>query len=453
MIWIKYSLNSKTYEMERLFKVISLAAAILLAVSGSWAQQVQKTSFSLKEAQEFALQNNLQLTNARLDVVIAKRKVWETTAMGLPQVTSGVSIQTILNDLPSLTFPGPGGEPMKIEVGEKANATFSITASQLVFSGPYIVGLQASRAYKSLSENLLAKTERDVKSNVATAYYTVLLLDETKAILDSSAANLRQSLNDTRALQRAGFVEEVVSDQVRVSLSLVENSAGETRRALESSKNLLKFHMGLSPEAAIELTEKLDAMLKGFAPGVGTGRLLDPDRNMELRIVSNQIRLSELNVKLEKSSFLPNLAAFVTYQRLAKEPQINFTPTAIAGANLSFPLFTSGMRRAKLQQARIELNKSVNSYELARQGVEMDLADATAQLAVSWEKYQSQKENKELAMRVYNNFRLKYSKGLASQQDIIQANDKYLQAVGSYTSAVVELFNARIRVDKILGNI
>ncbi len=439
--------------MNRLIIVLLISALLFGSINLGWSQQTQKVKLSLPQAQEFALENNLELKNAVLDVQIANKKVWETTASGLPQVTSGVSFQTILNDLPSLTFPGPGGDPMKIEVGEKANATFSVTASQLIFSGPYIVGLQATKAYKALSENMLAKTERDIKANVATAYYTVLLLEETKGIIDSSVANLKRTLSDTKALQKAGFVEEVVSDQVMVSLTLVENSASETQRALESTKNLLKYQMGVESNTDIELTERLEAMLAGFKPELFLGRNLNPDANMELRLVANQIKLSELNLKLEKSNFLPNISAFVTYQRLAKEPQINFTPTAIAGANLSFPIFTSGMRYAKMQQAHMELHKSQNAYQLALRGVEMELADATAQLNVAWEKYQSQKANKELAKRVYNNFSIKYSTGLASQQDIIQANDKYLQSVGSYTAAVVELFNARIRVDKVLGNL
>ncbi len=439
--------------MNRLIIVLLISALLIGSINLGWSQQPQKVKLSLPQAQEFALENNLELKNAVLDVQIANRKVWETTASGLPQVTSGVSFQTILNDLPSLTFPGPGGDPMKIEVGEKANATFSVTASQLIFSGPYIVGLQATKAYKALSENMLAKTERDIKASVASTYYTVLLLEETKGVIDSSVANLKRTLSDTKALQKAGFVEEVVSDQVMVSLTLVENSASETQRALESTKNLLKYQMGVESNTDIELTERLEAMLAGFKPELFLGRNMNPDANMELRLVANQIKLSELNLKLEKSNFLPNISAFVTYQRLAKEPQINFTPTAIAGANLSFPIFTSGMRYAKMQQARMELHKSQNAYQLALRGVEMELADATAQLNVAWEKYQSQKANKEFAKRVYNNFSIKYSTGLASQQDIIQANDKYLQSVGSYTAAVVELFNARIRVDKVLGNL
>lgn len=423
----------------------------LLLPSTIFAQDGQTLRFSLTEAQEQALKNNFERKNAALDVDIAKKKVWETTAMGLPQISSGVDFQAILNDLPTLTFPGPGGEPIAIEVGEKYNATFKVTASQLIFSGPYIVGLQASKAYKEMSENALQKTDRDLKANVASAYYTVLLLSETNSILDSSVANLKQTYTETQAMQKAGFVEEVVADQVKVSLSLVESSAIEMAKQLQSAKNFLKFQMGIETGQNIELTDNLNKMMEGFAPQEYLGRGIDPNQNIDLKIMANQIALSNLQLKLEKSNFLPNLSAFVMYQKLAKEPEINFTPTALAGVNLSLPIFSSGMRRSKVQQAQLQLTKSKNTYDQVKQSLDMELADATAQLNVAWAKYLSQKENRDLANRVYQNYRIKYSKGMASQQDLIQANDKYLQAVGNYMGTVVDLFNAKLRVEKVLG--
>ncbi|MGE0078646.1 MAG: TolC family protein [Bacteroidales bacterium] len=431
----------------------SLAVILLLNCTFSMAQESQNFTFSLAEAQEYALQNNLTRKNAALDVEIAKKKVWETTAQGLPQITGAADFQMILNDLPSLEFPGENGEVMKIEVGEKANATYSVTASQLIFSGPYIVGLQASRAYKRMSENALSKADRDIKADVANAYYTVLLLQETNTILDSSVANLRQTYKDAEALYKTGFTEESDANQVKVSLSLVESSFKETKKQLKSAENFLKYQLGIENGAHIALTQKLDEMIKGFEPTLGHGDILDANSNIDLKIMDNQIELNKLQVKLEKSSYLPNLSAYVTYQRLHKEPQVNFTPTSILGVQLSLPIFSSGMRNSKVQQAKMELDKSINSYNQVRQSLEMDLVDASAQLTVSWEKYTSQKENKELADKVYQNYRIKYAKGMASQQDLIQANDKYLQAVGNYMSAIVDLFSARIRLDKLTGKL
>ncbi|MFP4556835.1 MAG: TolC family protein [Bacteroidales bacterium] len=436
---------------------VKLLSALLLLSYNAFAQD-ETFELSLSDAQEYAVQNNLEKKNAAIDVDIADRKVWETTAMGLPQISSGVDFQAILNELPKFTVPGPpgpDGQPtqMEIDVGERVNATFSITASQLLFSGPYIVGLQASKAYKTLSENALAKTEREIKSNVASAYYTVLLLRETTSILDSSAANLRQSYNETREMHKAGFVEEVAADQVKVSMSMVENSSRETVRQLQSAKNLLKLHMGIDMSRTIELTDNLESLLGRFSPSIDRDVALDPKMNIDLRIMENQIELSSLQLKREKSEYLPSLSAFITYQKLAKEPEVNLTPEAIAGINLSLPIFSSGTKRSKVQQANLELQKARNTYEQTKQGLTMELADAKAQLSTAWEKYTSQKENKELAGKVYQNFREKYSKGMASQQDVIQANDKHLQALGDYMGAVVELFNAKLKVDKIIGDI
>lgn len=409
--------------------------------------------YSLKEAQEFALENNLERKNATLDVDIAKRKVWETTAQGLPQISSGVDFQFILNELPSLSFPGPDGTPIKVAVGEKANATFKISASQLIFSGPYIVGLQATRAYKSLSDNALIKTDIDLKYNVASAYYTVLLLKETTSVLDSSVSNLRYTLSETEAMREAGFVEDVVADQVKVSLSMVENSARETNRQLESAKNLLKFHMGINLSNEIELTENLSEIIEGFAPELAIPNEVDPEKNIDLVIMANQIEVSNLQLKLQKSNFLPTVSAFATLQRLAKEPEINFTPTALAGISVSVPLFSSGMRRSKVQQAKLELDKTRNTFDFVKQSLDMELTDAMSQFLTAWEKYQSEITNKELAAKVYQNYRVKYSKGMASQQDLIQANDKHLQAVGNFMGSVFDLVNAKLKVDKLTGNI
>jgi outer membrane protein len=440
--------------MIRTTLILSIIFLLPLAILG----QEKEKSFSLKEAQQFAIENNLSKKNAEIDVKIADRKIWETTALGLPQVSAGVDFQAILNELPKLTFPGPPGPDgvptqTEIEVGERVNATFSITASQLVFSGPYIVGLQASKAFRGLSENALTKSERDLKANVASVYYTVLLLEETTSVLDSSVSNLRRTLEETKALQKAGFVEEVVADQVSVTLSMVENSAKETNRQVESAKNLLKFQLGVDINTNIELSENLEILLNEFAPSPIEKAILDPNQNADLKIMASQMELTALQLKREKYEFLPSVSAFIMYQKLAKEPEINFTPEAVAGARISMPIFSSGMRRSKVQQAQLELEKSKNSYEFLKQSLDLELADAMSQLNTAWEKFQSEKQNKALALKVYQNFRLKYSKGMASQQDIIQANDKHLQAVGNYMGSVVELFNARLRLDKILGNI
>lgn len=433
-------------------KTPSFVALLCIVYSSVGFGQSNSIALNLQQAQEYAINNNLTRKNAAIDVEIARKKVWETTAQGLPQVAAGIDFQYILNDLPKLTFPGQNGQPIEVKVGEKANATYSLSVSQLVFSGPYIVGLQASQAFKNLSENALVKTDQEIKAGVTAGYLTILLLRETLAILDSNVANLKKILNETKVLQANGYADKTAVGQVNVSVMLVENTAAETRKQLNSATNLLKLQLGIPDSTNLVLTDKLEAMVNNLNPEFeSTG--LDPNMNIDLKITSNQIEINKLQYKLNKTYFLPTISAFVNFQRLHKEPQINFTPTAILGVKATIPIFSSGMRLSKVQQAKLEWKKSLNTYDQTLQQIEINYAEAKTNLSIAWNKYEAQKQNRDLAKQVLQEVEVKYTNGIASQTEVIQANDKYLQAVGNYLAAIVELVNAKVKIDKITGKI
>ena len=124
---------------------------------------------SISEAQTYALQNNRSIQSAKIDVEIANKQVWETFATGLPQLNLASSYQhqfvipelsfgpTLnINSLPETGFltkndfllayaPSP-----PVALGVKNNTTFDFTLSQLIFSGEYLVGLQATKVFKEI---------------------------------------------------------------------------------------------------------------------------------------------------------------------------------------------------------------------------------------------------------------------------------------------------------------
>ena len=58
------------------------------------AQEAPKSySYSLEQAINHALTNNYSAINANRDIAMAKKKKWETTAMGLPQIAAGLDYQ------------------------------------------------------------------------------------------------------------------------------------------------------------------------------------------------------------------------------------------------------------------------------------------------------------------------------------------------------------------------
>jgi outer membrane protein TolC len=55
--------------------------------------QEKTMTLSLKEAINFALKNSYNVQAAKNDIKSAKETVWETTAIGLPQINAAVDYQ------------------------------------------------------------------------------------------------------------------------------------------------------------------------------------------------------------------------------------------------------------------------------------------------------------------------------------------------------------------------
>ncbi len=67
------------------------------------------------------------------------------------------------------------------------------------------------------------------------------------------------------------------------------------------------------------------------------------------------------------------------------------------------------------------------------------------------EQYESQRKNLEVARRVFDNINNKYEQGLVSSLDLTTANSNYLQAENSYISAMLQLLEAKVEIDKLLN--
>ena len=65
----------------------------------------------------------------------------------------------------------------------------------------------------------------------------------------------------------------------------------------------------------------------------------------------------------------------------------------------------------------------------------------------------SQKDNLEVSKRVYESTENKFRQGMASSIDLTQASNQYLQAESNYLSALMDLLQTKVALDKLLNNI
>lgn len=442
-------------------KKIILSLFISGTSAVSYAQE--SFSFSLQEAQDYAIKHNYQNQNAIKDIEIAKKKVWETTAIGLPQVNAEGQIQRFI-DIPTQVAPAnafnplaPEGELATFQFGLNYNNSVGISASQLIFDGSYIVGLQAAKTYKELSINSQAKTEIELKDAVAQAYYTVLATEKNVVVLKNSLEATQKMLTETKALYREGLTEEQNVDQLELNVNALQTNFEIAEDQRDFAKKLLNIQLGLPIETQVTLTEQLDNLVTTNQNSLADKKF-SAENHIDYELTVTNMKLSQLNLRKEKYSFLPTLSAFFSHQQQNFGNELDvfsgdarWFPATIVGLNLKLPILTSGARLSKVSQAKIEFEKMENTAKEVEQNLKYQAELAASNFDTAKETFDNQKDNLALAQKIYDKTVKKYDAGIASSLELTQAQNQLLSAEGNYIKAVLDLLNARSALEKSYG--
>jgi len=424
------------------------------------AQQTEPYQFSLQQAIDFALKHQSAVLNADIDVQIAKNKVNETTGIGLPQVSTNFSFQDFVK-VPVSLIPGeffgePAGTFIPVQFGVKYQSTLGLEASQLLFDGSYLVGLQASKTYKELSIRNSKRTKIETAVAVTKAYYSVLVSNEQLSLLDANLTRLKKSLNDTEAYFKNGFVEKIDLDRLKVLSNNLETERQNVIRLLDLNTKLLKFQMGMPIETGLKLTDGISDIQ------IDTEVLL-PDSNayinrVEYSLLQTQKKLNELNLKRYKSEFLPSIAAFGATSSIYQNN--NFSelydtrfPTTVVGLRLSLPIISGGQRIFKIKSAALEVKKSANDLTNAKNGISLEIAQAKTSYQNGFQSLENQKRNMELSKEVLRVAKIKYEQGVGSSLEVTSAETALKESQNNYINALYDLLINKVNLDRALGKI
>lgn len=437
-----------------------ILAKLLFAVSESEAGEPVR--FSLDDAVSQALEHNADMKAARVDLQIAERQIWETTAAGLPQLSASVGYNYFL-DIPTSLVPAEffGGEPgdfQEIQFGTQHNITATASVEQLIFDGQYIVGLRAARIYRDLAGQTLQRSGIEISNAVRETYFLVLLAGENLRIVSENLRNMEQTLYETQKMLEEGFTDPINADQLQLSVSNMKHHIAHLERQKKLTENLLKYQLGMDLSISIDLTDSLESLFDEALIDMATIPGLEKDDHIDYRMARSQEAMSMMVLRREQSAYLPSLSASFVRQEMAMRDAFNFFdsdrswfPATYFALNLNIPIFSSGMRSSQVQQARLELEKAQIAREQLSEALILQMEEAKADLETAYEQYLNEKGSLEIAQRIFDRTGIMYREGMASSLELTQANDQLLATRANYLNAKFEVLNARNNIFKAIG--
>lgn len=448
----------------KLFKPILFVSLLVVAISALGQEKVDN-HFSLQECLYYALEYNENIIIANLGIDAAKAKTGEYLSAGFPQVDAAASVNKnfILRKafLPAqfLDPNAPEGEFREIAFGTPYDGDLGVSLNQMVFNGSYFVGVKASKTYQELSRKDHIKSKIDMTEAVTKAYYSVLVNQMLLETIISNYQRLDSLVRETSIMQENGFVELLDLNRTKVEFNNIRTQKINSERAVEISKELLKFQMGMPVGNSITITDKLTDI--DFNLEETLKMVSNHSSRIEHSILQTNIQLTELDMRNNKSQYLPNIDLFFSWGMNAGVSEFSklkefdnrmvWPDYQLAGLSLKLPIFDGLYKAKKIQQNKIKLQQLDYQRQMLENSIHMEVNQTRKTLTMNLDQLQSQDENKALAESVYKQSKIKYQEGVGTNLEVIEADNAFKQAQSNYFNALYDALIAYVDYQKALG--
>lgn len=459
------------------------ATPVQAQVQGS--QQVPSSpTLTLEQAVVLALEHNRELADARLGLRAAQGQVREAWGEVMPSLdavasyTRNLSVPT--NFLPRIFFD-PDADPdelVPVKFGADNTWSFQLRASQPLFRASAFLGVGAADSYESLQAEAVRGRAAAVATRVRVAYYDVLLADEGARLNENTVRRIRQSLEETQAMHRAGLASDYDVLRLQVELANVEPNLRRAHDAAAAARRALAIEVGVEALDSVNVVGALadfdfSQPVASSSPGLHLAALRteavdDAQEAIETALANRsdvrQARLTErlrqTEVRVERAEYLPTVSLFGSYSINA---QNNGDPSFFGGSDefrsygrqvgieVSLPLFSGFQRPARLQQKEAALEQSRVGGRLLRDQVEHEVRTLLAQVEEARERGAAQQLAREQAQRGYEIASVQYREGISSPLELTDAEVALRQSEFNYAQAVYDYLTARARLDEALG--
>ena len=420
-------------------------------------------SLSLNEAIEFGLSNNRSIINADREILKAKKERWKTIAIGLPQISSEINYQNFLEMpvslVPAEFFGGQMGTFSELTFGTEQNMIGSVKMEQLLFDGSYLVGLEASRIYLKISENLFEKTNLEVKKLITTTYTNVLIAQFNISFLEKNKKTLEVNLKEIRELFKNGFEEEESVEQMQLSLSQVNSNLKYAQNLMKITEEMVKFVIGYPTEKPLLLRSNLEDIFNEELYFKTIPEIRNISNNIDIKIADNNVKSEALQFKYEKSKSLPKLSGFINQTYTGNSNEFTFADrdqkwygSSLVGLNLKIPLFSSLGRSAISQKAKISLDQAITELTETQERIRIEVNAAYNDYYLAVDNYFTEKENLRLAERIEKKNQIKFFEGVVQSFELRMSQMQLYNAQNNFVTAIHSVINKKTQLETLLNS-
>ena len=277
-----------------------------------------------------------------------------------------------------------------------------------------------------------------------------IFLNKNIALVEKNKKEIESLISKTNALIKEGFLEKNSINELEFlqleMLSLLNDFKNKSKATTLSIKNKIGYPM----DSTISITSDFSSTLSSFIDFK-----TDQNNTSEVKIVSQNLKLDELQLKITKSEGLPVVSGYFSHQQMAMRNSFNFFdtqkdwfPATLWGINVNIPIFNSGEGKAKTTQKEIAILKTTHQLENISREIATLLQILKDDYQTSIDRYEIYAKKLQVADNIYQDELKKYELGTSQLMNLSEKKMQVIKAEQELLEKELEIYKIKAQLEK-----
>ena len=426
------------------------------------ASAQQKLELTLDEAVGIALNDNPTIKVANLEIERYDYVRKQALSSLMPQVDASAQYALALRRqemAQNLSFGGKN--------------TFNVAGnvSLPLFVPSVYRQLKMTRTQMEMAVESARANRIDLIAAVRASYYSILLAEQSLAVLEEAALTTDRVVKNTKDLYDNGLAAEYDYITAKVQRSNLDPQILQLKNGVEMAKLQLKMYLSIPEEVEVEVIGSLDNFKDMVL--LGTDYEADIAENTTIKTLDLQLELLDHQEKLIQTTRMPTVAAFGQISLIGQErsdlggllggmtggsttttaEQSKFWwqyPISI-GAQINIPIFAGLKKTNQLREVRNQREQLRMQRSYAEEGVRLQVQQSINTLLTARSMMLSNGETVLQAEKAYEISLTRYEAGAGTILELNSAQLSLTQAQLSYSQSIYDYLAAYAEYEKALG--
>lgn len=440
--------------------ILYIALMWMAVAAGAQPIPVDSCLLSLDSCKALALQNNLEIKNAALDVEAAQEVKKQAFTKYFPNVSAMAGgyyaakplFEYGIDDINNANarqwlhnlyyeYGAAVGLPDRISLCENGVLTGAMVVQPVYMGGQIVNGNRLAKVGVKAAELQGQLTEDRILQQVEEYYWLIISLQEKLKTLQQAMTFLDTLKRDVNAAAEAGLVSKNDPLKVKLKWNEVYYNHEKVQNGIRLATDALGQMIG-QDHGILILTDTIGEISEWQARWKDPGTAVVGRK--EAQLLDLQVDAEELKKKMTLGETLPHLTVGGTasYGNLVFD---HFTANALAFATLQVPLTGWWEASHKLKEHDILVQKAMNERADLMQKMYLEILKASSDVDEAYNQYELMEMTLQDAEANLHDVKADYDAGLVPVSDLLEAQTLYMQARNQRTDALIDL---KIKVER-----